>query len=269
MPSTETRATTIAVLVVDDSPVNRLVAEAMLKDRGLSVETASSAEEAVSKARSAAYALILLDIRMAGADGIAAARQIRSLGGHNLSVPIVALTANAETGCRKACLAAGMNDFVAKPLELPTLDDVLHRWCGLPPASIADARRSAPEDTSGPIDPAVFAELRAGITPESFRQLVGRFSTDTPHRIVRMRAAAALGDHELIGREAHTLKSTAALFGARRLMAAAAAIETMARHREDCASPVVDLAPLADAVGAWLDRELSQAASDPEIGGKA
>lgn len=266
MPSAERQGHALAVLVVDDSPVNRLVAEAMLRDRGLSVDTASSAEEAVNKVRSVPYALILLDIRMAGVDGIAAARQIRSLGGHNLSVPIVALTANAEPGARSACLAAGMNGFVAKPLELATLDDLLWRWCGLPTASVMDTRRSAPAEISAAIDPAVFAELRAGITPESFRQLVCRFSEETPHRIVRMRAAAALGDHELIGREAHTLKSTAALFGARRLMAAAAEIETRARHCEDCASPVVDLAPLADAVGAWLDREVSRTMSEPKNG---
>ena len=256
MSPSEIAGTAACVLVVDDSPVNLLVAEAMLKDRGFAVDTASSAAEAVSRARSVAYALVLLDIRMAGVDGIAAARQIRSLGGHNRSVPIVALTANADPETRSACLAAGMNDFVAKPLEIDTLHLVLHRWCGLPLTPELGPASVVPVESSAVVDAADFDELRAGITPESFRQLVFRFSSETPHRIVRMRAAAALGDHELIGREAHTIKSTAALFGARKLMAAAEEIERLARCHVDSAALIVELAGIAEAATEFIDRRL-------------
>ncbi len=266
MPSAESPATVTRVLVVDDSPVNLLVAEAMLKERGLAVDTASSAEGALSRARAAVYALILLDVRMPGVDGTATARLIRSLGGSNLSVPIVALTADSEAGAREACLAAGMSDFVAKPLDIAILDAVLLRWCGLPLPPGPAAAGDEPEGCIA-VDAGVFAELRAGITPESFRQLAFRFSRETPQRIVRMRAAAALGDHELIGREAHTLKSTAALFGARTLAAASAEVERMARWREDCAGPIVELAVLAEAVGTWLDQALAQTSGAPEPDG--
>jgi CheY-like chemotaxis protein len=250
----------VRVLVVDDSLVNLLVAGAMLKDRGVAVDTALSAQDALSKASRAEYGLILMDIRMAGTDGIAAARQIRSLGGRNLSVPIVALTADLAALSREACLAAGMDDFVPKPLELAVLDKVLHRWCGLPLQPGSTDTASEPRAGEA-VDPAVFAELRAGIKPESFAELIARFSSETPHRVVRMRAAAALHDHESVGREAHTIKSAAALFGARRLMAVAADVESMALRRQDCAGRIAEMAGLVEAVGAWLDRALQTAAS--------
>ena len=260
MPSTEIPGTPVRVLVVDDSFVNFLVAGAMLKDRGVAVDTALSAQDALSKVRRTDYALILMDIRMAGADGIAAARRIRSLGGRNLSVPIVALTADLAALSREACLAAGMDDFVAKPLELAALDEVLHRWCGLPlPPGSTDAA-SAP-GAGEAVDPAVFAELRAGIKPESFAELIARFSSDASLRVARMRAADALHDHESVGREAHTIKSTAALFGARRLMSVAADVESMALRRQDCAGRIAEMAGLVKAVCAWLDRALQTAAS--------
>lgn len=268
MSSVETPKAALRALVVDDSSVNLLVAEAMLQDRGLAVDTASSAAEALAKAGSVDYALILQDIRMSGVDGIATARGIRALGGHNRSVPIVALTANTEPGARDVCLAAGMNDYVAKPLEIEILDRVLQRWCGIPLPRKPSPAGNGPVTPPIFVDLATFAQLRAGVTEESFCQLASRFSSDTGHRIVRMRAAAAFGEHALIVREAHTIKSTAALFGARGLMAAAAEVERKAQRREDCAEPIVGLATLADAVGAWLEQELLSASTSPERDGR-
>lgn len=253
------------VLVVDDSLVNLLVAEAMLKERGVAIDTASSAQDALSKARTTAYGLILMDIRMAGTDGIAAARQIRSLGGHNLSVPIVALTADQAAHSREASLAAGMNDFIAKPLELETLDDVLHHWCGISPR-LSSADRDYVREDSPVIDPEVFAKLRAGISAESFRVLVSRFSQETPLRMVCMRAAAAMHDHDAISREAHTIKSAAALFGARPLEVAAAKVERTAKRRQDCAELIMDMVGLVGAVCAWLDH-VPQLSIASETGG--
>ena len=252
MRSAEQTVAATRVLVVDDSLVNLLVAEAMLKDRGVAVDTASSAQDALSRAGSTAYRLILMDVRMADTDGIAAARQIRSLGGNNLSVPIVALTADLTAHSREACLAAGMNDFVAKPLEIGIVDQILNRWCGLPLPQGSVEFTCVPEG-SDTIDPMVFAQLQAGITPESFRQLVSRFSCENSHRIVRMRAAVALHDYDLVSREAHTIKSAAALFGARRLKKAAAEVERMAQRGEDCAGLIVEMARMVEAVGDWLD----------------
>jgi PAS domain S-box-containing protein len=106
----------VPVLVVDDEDLNREVACELLREVGLAPESAAGGQEAVRKAQAHRYRVILMDVKMPGMDGLMAARAIRALptGGE---VPIVAVTANVYAEDRRACLDAGMNDFVAKPLE--------------------------------------------------------------------------------------------------------------------------------------------------------
>ncbi len=115
------------VLLVEDNPVNRTVVKAMLHSLGLAVEVAVDGAEAVSKARTGHYALILMDCRLPVMDGYEATRHIRRIEGLH-DVPIIALTANALQGDRDACLQAGMNDYLAKPFKHAQLLQVLQRW---------------------------------------------------------------------------------------------------------------------------------------------
>ena len=113
------------VLLVEDNPVGALLAATLLRREGCAVETAASGHEAVDAMKRARYDLVFMDMRMPGMDGPSAARAIRARGDRT---PIVALTANAFAEDRKACLEAGMNDHLVKPLELESLRASLARW---------------------------------------------------------------------------------------------------------------------------------------------
>jgi CheY-like chemotaxis protein len=113
------------VLLVEDNPVGALLAATLLKREGCAVETAASGDEAVDAMKRARYDLVFMDMRMPGMDGPQAARALRTRGD---ATPIVALTANAFAEDRKACLEAGMDDHLVKPLELEALRGALARW---------------------------------------------------------------------------------------------------------------------------------------------
>jgi CheY-like chemotaxis protein len=109
------------ILVVDDSQTSRMVAKLMMEPTGLKVDLACDGEEAVSKVKKGRYDAILMDCQMPGMDGYEATRQIRKLQGKRGRVPVIALTANVETGFIGECYAAGMSDHLSKPVQKPSL----------------------------------------------------------------------------------------------------------------------------------------------------
>ncbi len=150
-PSGELAAPAAAqVLVVDDGIVNRKLAALQLRRLGYTSALAGDGKEAVAAVAVHAYALVLMDCHMPEMDGFAATAAIRanaSTTGHH--VPIVAMTADALQGDRERCLAAGMDDYVSKPVTLESLRLVLERWLGAragdgePPALLADRDRGS------------------------------------------------------------------------------------------------------------------------------
>jgi CheY-like chemotaxis protein len=125
------------VLLAEDNPVGALLARTLLRREGCVVETAATGGEAVAACKRARYDLIFMDMRMPGMDGAAATRLIRAAGDRT---PIVALTANAFAEDRRACLEAGMDDHLTKPLEPEALRAALTHWTtGDFRAKVADA----------------------------------------------------------------------------------------------------------------------------------
>jgi len=114
-------------LLADDNPVNREVGVGLLQLLGLQVHTAEDGHEALHKVQAHHYDLVLMDLEMPGLDGLAATRCLRSLP-HLRQVPVIALTANVDTDSRRDCMAAGMNDFLSKPIDVRVLVDALSRW---------------------------------------------------------------------------------------------------------------------------------------------
>ncbi len=116
----------MVALVVEDDPINREVAQLLLEQVGLQVELAADGEEAVAAAARRRYDLLVMDMQMPRLDGVAATRRIRALPGY-AATPIVAMTANARAEDRADCLAAGMSEFVSKPVDPQVLYDTLWR----------------------------------------------------------------------------------------------------------------------------------------------
>ena len=117
----------VRVLVAEDEPVNREVMMFLLEDAGLAPEAASNGQEAVEMARRGGYALILMDMQMPIMNGVEATRAIRLLPAM-AAIPILALTANAFAEDRDACLAAGMDTHIGKPVEPDALCEIVLHW---------------------------------------------------------------------------------------------------------------------------------------------
>ena len=127
------------VLVVEDTPVNQKITVRMLERLGCVVELAVDGHHAVARFQAGRFDLVLMDCQMPGMDGFEATRVIRGSEAGRTHVPIVALTANAQASDRERCLAAGMDDFVAKPLRAADLEQALARWLSAPGEQAASA----------------------------------------------------------------------------------------------------------------------------------
>lgn len=117
----------LRILLVEDEPVNQMVAQRMLQLLGYKPETVANGAAAVQAAREQQPDVILMDIHMPEMDGFAATEEIRRLSGPDRGPRIIAMTANALTGDRERCLAAGMDDYISKPVTLPDLEAALSR----------------------------------------------------------------------------------------------------------------------------------------------
>ena len=232
------------VLLAEDNPVNQTVARCMLESLGLVVDIADNGREAVDRAAVARYDLVLMDCQMPELDGFAATAEIRrrEQGSEN-HLTIVALTANALDGDREICIAAGMDDYLSKPLTREQLAATLKHWlaqrsvapAGKTPAPSPGSRACAePVATAadGPINPRALDAIRhlPGANGEALANKVIRaYLVDTPARLVQMQAAANAGDAEAVRKAAHSMKSSSANVGADRLAGLCRELETMGR----------------------------------------
>ena len=130
------------ILLVEDHEINSQVALALLDSVDLAVDLASDGRKAVALAQAGHYDLVLMDMQMPHMDGIEATRAIRQLPGW-ADIPIIALTANAFDADRRACQAAGMNDFIAKPMDASTLYQALRKWLSARPSLLQGLRSSS------------------------------------------------------------------------------------------------------------------------------
>jgi len=194
------------VLVVDDNAINREVAGSLLQRLGLSVAYAEDGAAALDALGDSDFDLVFMDMQMPVLDGLAATQQARSAG---RTVPIVGLTANAFESDRDACLAAGMDGFLAKPITRQKLETVLVQLLG---QSMVEANVPAaplPPDVDADYQQALIAE----VGQDTFDALTARFGAELTVMLATARAAAVTGDSKTLGAVLHTIKGAALSLG--------------------------------------------------------
>ncbi|MGD0453689.1 MAG: ATP-binding protein [Solirubrobacteraceae bacterium] len=251
---TRTERNGAVVLVAEDNEINHAVAKALLSKLGLRTAIAHNGREAVEMALAKDYAAILMDCQMPELDGYEATRRIRAAEKAR-RVPIIAMTAHSMPGDRERCLAAGMDDYLSKPVRTEELDAAMSTWLRErdPPAepnatsrdaSSQDTPRSAASSnvsttgvsrngaTQALLDSDTVRELRDTLTLAMRRDLMAAFEERLPACVAAIVGAAQRGDQVELRRAAHQLRGSAATLGAARLSLACHRLEHSGRGRD-------------------------------------
>ena len=228
------------VLLAEDNPVNQEVAVSLLRLAGIKVDTADNGVAAVEMARRGQYDMILMDMQMPQMDGAQATRAIRAIPSL-ARVPIIAMTANAFADDRAACLAVGMNDHIAKPVEPRVLYATLARWRNGAPAPTSPEPDALMLDDIDGLDAArglaMFAG-RADLYRRALRQFVDLYGKGLPAN--ESRRAGRTVDAADVLQEVHSVGGAAAAMGAFSVEALAQRAEAMLRPKSTVADPLAD-----------------------------
>jgi hypothetical protein len=258
----------LTVLLADDNEINRRIQSALLERLGFQVTTVADGSELVRAASRSRYDLILTDISMPVMDGVTATRAIRALAEQELSnVPIIALTAHAVKGDRERFMAAGLDGYLTKPLNLQDLvglvDSLFPEAASQPAASVThhDSDESGP-DPAIPEDVLNIAYLRNNYLNlgchELLREVTTAFCKAGPNHLTVLHRLVAANNHAEIAQEAHTLKGLSGSVGARQVHAIAAELNDTARqgigtdHQRLMQALELELARYAQAIGLYL-----------------
>ncbi|HNU11654.1 MAG TPA: PAS domain S-box protein [Rubrivivax sp.] len=230
-----------SVLVVDDNPVNREVTGSLLAALGVKVELAANGHDAMHRFSAARHELVLMDVQMPGMDGLQATAALRALP-EGQRVPIVALTANAFDDDRRRCLAAGMSDYLAKPVDPAELERCLRRWLGSVPALPPEPPRAPAAEAAHPAAAGAPGGWRGALTHAEgfdvdaalarvrgndslYRRMLAVFAAQHGDDAARLEARERDGDAAALRALAHSLAGAASAVGAFELEHAARAMQ--------------------------------------------
>ena len=243
------------LLVVEDNEINQQVAQEILETAGTTVTIAAHGREALAILAEENFDAVLMDMQMPVMDGISATIEIRKQDKFR-KLPIIAMTANAMASDRERCLAAGMNDYVAKPIDIEELFETLGKWIDVPEQRrhAAPRRETGTGNTPDTLLPDTLTGIdiqdgltRVGGNRKLYLSILGKFrhsQADVPQQITQ---ALAGQDRATAERLAHTLKGVAGNLGARHLHEVARKLEQAISTGQD------DIKPELDAVSSELD----------------
>jgi two-component system sensor histidine kinase/response regulator len=216
------------ILLVEDNPVNREVAVAMLENLGCAAEAAENGWLAIEAMTGSTYDAVLMDCQMPIMDGLTAAAEIRrrELTSGAARVPIIALTANAMQGERERCLGAGMDDFLNKPFTQQQLATLLRRWLALRVLPESERRDLSRVPL---IDAAVLRNIAALAKPTLLNSMIDLYLQHSPGLIQAIETAATNLQAEALTQAVHTLKSSTSNLGGTRLAMIAKECENVVR----------------------------------------
>jgi CheY-like chemotaxis protein/HPt (histidine-containing phosphotransfer) domain-containing protein len=213
-PSAPARSGGLRILLAEDNEVNQRVALQMLKRLGHGADVARNGREVLARLERSAYDVILMDIQMPEMDGLETSRQVCARRPAGQRPWIIAMTAEALHGDREQCLAAGMDDYLVKPVTLDKLGEALAR-CRPPGEAVIDV---------GTLD-----QLRDDLGgDEPLAGVIATFLEKTPEVLATLREAASGPDVDALRRMAHMLKGSSAMLGARALAARCLELERAA-----------------------------------------
>jgi PAS domain S-box-containing protein len=212
------------ILVAEDNAINRKVALAQLESLGYATDIVCNGREAVRALEESEYDIILMDCQMPEMDGLEATAEIRNREKNSKQTTIIAMTAHALKGEREKCLAAGMNDFISKPVKLDALRQMIERWTISSDDKTADdsANQTPFNDSTINSNPSVdlsvlesFSYLQKPGQPSLIGNLIDLFVEDTSRRLSQLRQMSA--DPDAIKKAAHNVKGAAGNIGALRM----------------------------------------------------
>ena len=214
----------LRILLAEDNAVNQKLALRILAQMGYRADVAGNGVEAIEALERQPYDVILMDVQMPEMDGLEATRQICRRWPRPGRPRIIAMTANAMQGDREMCLAAGMDDYLSKPIRVHELVQALSS-CAM------TAPQGETVSNANIVDPQVFDELLSttGGDAEFMRELIDTYFADAPQLLAQMRSALAGSQHEEFRRAAHSLKSNSATLGALTLSSVAKDLEMMGK----------------------------------------
>jgi len=229
----------VRILMAEDNVVNQKVGLRQLKKLGYSADAVANGMEAVEALKRIPYDIVLMDCHMPEVDGYEATRLIRQMeieknDPQQPPAYIIALTANALESDRDKCLAAGMNDYISKPVKLPELQAVLQEAASfVRPVAARKRMENSGVNNEAVIDGSVLAglrELQEPGGPDAAVELIELFLRDTPVKIQSMQSAIARSDGLALQESAHSLKGSASNLGARRLAKLCADLERLPKE---------------------------------------
>jgi CheY-like chemotaxis protein/HPt (histidine-containing phosphotransfer) domain-containing protein len=213
--------------VAEDNQVNQKVALRLLERLGYGADLAANGLEAVKAVRRRRYDVVLMDVHMPEMDGLEAARNICAEWPPERRPKIVAMTANAMQGDREKCLAAGMDDYISKPVQLSELEAALARI----ERRHAPTPRLAPSAETDAIDLGALEQLQGPEPGSDFVcALIGEYLEEAAENLRALREAVRSGDARRTRSEAHRLKGSSASVGAQRLAGLCAELEERGRE---------------------------------------